>query len=210
MKTAGKAFEPDVSLWRAWSPQEAVKVLTGVDAPWFIAGGWAIDLFLGGQRREHEDLEIAVPRDRFPEIAEALSAYELFVVSGPSELTPLDDARSSLGATNQTWLREPETGWWRVDVIREPSDGDTWIFRRDARIRLPYTRVVERTEDGIPYSCPEVVLLYKAKHSGEPKHRADFAAVLPSLAGSRRAWLAEALATVHPGHAWLRDLSVAP
>jgi Aminoglycoside-2''-adenylyltransferase len=33
-----------------------------------LAAGWAIDLFLGGPRREHEDLEIAVPGDRFDEL----------------------------------------------------------------------------------------------------------------------------------------------
>ena len=210
MRAAGVAFEPDLSRWRAWSPHEAVEILAGVEAPWYVAGGWAIDLFLGGQRREHEDLEIAVPRDRFGEIADALSAYELFVVTGPSELTSLDDVRELLEDTHQTWIRERETGWWRLDVIREPSDGDTWIFRRDARIRLPYERMIERADDGVPYGCPETVLLYKAKHADEPKHQEDFAAVLPSLGRHRREWLAEALATVHPGHAWLPDLEAQP
>ncbi|MGH3130634.1 MAG: hypothetical protein ACRDNX_07440 [Gaiellaceae bacterium] len=52
----------------------------------------------------------------------------------------------------------PATGLWRLDVFREPSDGDTWICRRDERIRLPYGEVIERTEDGIPYARPEIVL----------------------------------------------------
>ena len=29
---------------------------------WFIAGGWAIDLFLGKETREHKDIEIAIFR----------------------------------------------------------------------------------------------------------------------------------------------------
>jgi hypothetical protein len=29
--------------------------------PWWVGGGWAIDLWAGGARREHEDVELAVP-----------------------------------------------------------------------------------------------------------------------------------------------------
>ena len=36
--------------------------------PWYVAGGWAVDLHLGRPTREHEDLEIGVPRERFAEV----------------------------------------------------------------------------------------------------------------------------------------------
>jgi hypothetical protein len=35
------------------------KLMSGCDRTWFIAGGWAIDLFIGKQTRPHQDLEIA-------------------------------------------------------------------------------------------------------------------------------------------------------
>lgn len=206
MTTAGLAFETDGTLWRAWSPGEVAEILGGVEAPWYVAGGWALDLFLGEQRREHEDLEIAVSGARFDEVEEALSAYEIHVVTGPGHVTPVDDARAALGHTHQTWVREPATGWWRLDVFREPSDGDEWIYRRDPRIRLRYEDVIERAADGIPYGRPEIVLLFKAKHAREPKHADDFVAVLPQLASAQRRWLADALALVHPGHPWLGQL----
>src|SRR5690349_16504078 len=37
-------------------------------AAWWIAGGWAIDLFLGRVTREHSDLEIGIWRDDQPKI----------------------------------------------------------------------------------------------------------------------------------------------
>jgi hypothetical protein len=181
-------------------------LLDGVAAPWYVAAGWAIDLFLGEERREHEDLEIAVPNTRFDEVAEALSGLEIFVITGPREATPLEDARDQLAGTHQTWIREPATGLWRFDVFREPADGDTWICRRDPKIRLPYSEVIERTADGIPYGRPEIVLLYKAKHADRERDQRDFEAVLPHLEPERRRWLAEALELVHPGHAWLARL----
>jgi hypothetical protein len=177
-----------------------------VELPWYVAAGWAIDLFLGGERREHSDLEVAVPNTRFDELAGILAGLEVFVITARAEATPLRDARDRLMDTHQTWIREPSSGTWRLDVFREPSDGDTWICRRDPAIRLPYERVIERTADGIPYARPEIVLLFKAKHVEEPKNQADFAETLPRLDAGRREWLRAALQRVHPGHMWLAEL----
>jgi hypothetical protein len=196
-------IDPDSSVWDAWRPEQVNRLLAGVAAPWYVAAGWAIDLFLGGQRREHEDLEIAVPQARFAELQSALSELEIFVIDD-GRAWPIAEKPVTL-ETHQTWIREPATGLWRFDVFREPSDGNTWICRRDASLRMPYERLIERTRDGIPYGRPEVVLLYKAKHA-RPKDDDDFAVVLPRLEPERRRWLREALELVHPAHRWLPDL----
>ena len=200
------SFDPDVSKWDAWRPEQVASLLEGVQAPWYVAAGWAIDLFLGGEHREHEDLEIAVPNARFDEIVAALPGLEIFVITGPHEATPLDEARDRLEETHQSWVREPTTGLWRFDVFREPSDGDTWLCRRDESIRLPYDDVIEWTDDGIPYVRPEIALLFKARHAHRDRDQGDFEAVVPRLEPERRRWLAEALERVHPGHRWLDGL----
>lgn len=202
---APEGFDPDLFEWDAWRPEEAYRQLAGVEAPWYVAAGWAIDLFLGGQRREHEDLEIAVASDRFGEIVEALAGFEFFVV-GKHVACPLARAGELLETYHQTWLLDRAAGVWRLDVFREPSDGDTWIARRDESIRLPYEQLIERTDDGIPYGLPETILLFKAKHA-RPKDDGDLAAVLPLLSAERRRWLAEALQLAHPGHRWLAELA---
>jgi hypothetical protein len=194
-------FEPDLDKWDAWRPEEASRRLAGVAAPWCVAAGWAIDLFLGDQRREHEDLELAVPADQFGEIAAALAGFELFVV-GSGRGWRLEDADAPLETYWQTWVLDPAADKWRLDVFRDQSDGDTWICRRDDSIRMPYERLIERTADGIPYQRPEVVLLFKAKHA-RPRDEGDLAAALPRLEPDRRRWLADALELVHPGHAWI-------
>jgi len=200
------AFKPDVSQWDPWRPEQVARLFADADLPWYVAGGWAIDLFLGGERRKHADIEVAVPNTRFDELADVLAAFEIFVITGSGEATPLAEARDRLMHTYQTWIREPSSGKWRVDLFREPSDGDTWICRRDPAIRLPYEQVIEWTAGGIPYGRPEVMLLFKAKRVGEPKNQADFEAALPRLEARRREWLRAALERVHPGHAWLAEL----
>jgi hypothetical protein len=54
----------------------------------------------------------------------------------------------------------------------------------------------------MPYLCPQVVLLYKAK---QPRHvdREDFDRTLPTLDDAARSWLAQALEVCHPGHDWI-------
>ena len=197
-------FEPDVSKWDAWHPADAARHLAGVDVSWAVIAGWSLDLFRGGQTREHEDLEIGVPEDGYDALVDALAGFELFVV-GDGLATPLGDEFPA--GYHQTWVRERDTEIWRLDVMREPWDGDTWLCRRDPTIRRPGSEVIAHTPDGIPYQQPEIGLLFKAKHTRD-KDQADFDAVLPLLEPEQRAWLTEALALVHPGHQWLERLGV--
>ena len=177
--------------------------LTGISAPWCVAAGWALDLFRGTRTREHGDIEIAVPAARFPGVRGRFPGYVFDAVSSGriwENATP-----EVLAATHQTWLRDETTGNYLLDVFREPHDGETWICRHAETIRLPYREIIRHTPNGIPYLAPELILLFKAKHA-RPKDQADFERTVPHLSRAQRARLAELLANVHPGHAWLKDL----
>jgi hypothetical protein len=195
-------FEPDLAMWAAWRPEEVARRLRRVDAPWYIAAGWAIDLFLGSERRVHSDIEVAIPGARRDEVLDALEGFDFFA-AGSGVVSEL--AEGDLSDSHQTWVRERHSGLWRLDIFSEPSDGETWVCRRNSRIRMPYDRLIEWTDAGIPYGRPEVVLLFKAK-AARAKDDDDFSAVLPLLDENRRAWLAHALGLVHPGHRWLAGL----
>jgi hypothetical protein len=41
----------DDAEWRAWRPEDAAEGLETLAVPWHIAAGWAIDLFVGYERR---------------------------------------------------------------------------------------------------------------------------------------------------------------
>ncbi|MBB2946716.1 hypothetical protein FB565_006484 [Actinoplanes lutulentus] len=194
--------------WSAsWTPQAVAQRLAGTTVPWYVAAGWALDLFRGEQTRHHHDIEIAVPAARFPEIrshfpeftVDAVGTGRIWESAGPE----------ALSATWQTWLREPGTGRYLLDVFREPHDGETWICRRDETIRRPYAEIIRHTPDGIPYLIPELVLYFKAKHVGE-KDEADFRGVLPLLSDTQRERLSGLLARAHPAHPWLTSLPPAP
>ncbi|HEV7655565.1 MAG TPA: hypothetical protein VGP36_12650 [Mycobacteriales bacterium] len=186
-----------------WTPREIADRLTGIDTPWYVVAGWALDLFRGEQTREHGDLEIGVPAARFPEVRDRFPGYA-FDAPGNSRIWE-NATPDVLAALHQTWLRDPATGNYLVDVFREPHDGDTWLCRRDETIRLPYSDIILRTDDSIPYLAPEIVLLFKAA-AARPKDQADFDGTVPLLTAVQRETLAELLDRVHPGHRWLADL----
>lgn len=186
-----------------WKPHHVARRLAGISVPWYVAAGWALDLFRGEQTREHHDIEIAVPAWRFPEIGERFAEFTFDAV-GAGRIWE-SASLQVLSATRQTWLREPATGRYLLDVFREPHDGEAWICRRDETIRLPYAEIIRHTPDRIPYLSPELVLLFKAKHV-RPKDQADFDGVLPLLAHAQRETLSRLLTQVHPGHAWLAAL----
>jgi hypothetical protein len=82
-------------------------------------------------------------------------------------------------------------------VFREPHVGDHWVCRRDASITLPYSELILRTSEGIPYAAPEVALLFKAKQLRE-KDIADLQRVLPTMDQTQRSRLIGWLTQVHP------------
>jgi hypothetical protein len=175
---------PDAPAWEPWHPAVRAGRQARVGVPRCVAGGWAIDLFLGRQTRPHGDLEIAVPAAGFAEVAARFPELEFHAVGGG---TIVAATAETLRDTHQTWALDPVARVWRFDVFREPRDGDadTWIYRRDGRIRLPYESAVRPDPTGIPYLAPEIVLLFKAK-SPRSKDEADLRAVLPHLPRDRR------------------------
>lgn len=196
--TEGWALGEDAP-WAPWHPRELAARLTGIGTRWYFVAGWAIDLFLGRETREHHDVEIGVPAAGFAQVRDTLPGTWHVVGDGRAwNATP-----EALDAHFQTWLWQDDA--YRLDVFRDPHDGDDWLCRRDLTIRRPYAESLACTSDGIPFLVPEQVLLFKAKHDRD-KDRHDLAEALPTMTSDARTWLRDALTRLHPGHPWLGAL----
>jgi hypothetical protein len=145
----GGAEVGDDPPWDAWHPREVTRRLAGTGARWCVAAGWALDLFRGEMTREHDHLEIAVPAGQFGLIRAALADFGIEVV-GSARRWPLDSP--AFDVMFQTWVRERDTGIYRLDIFREPHDGGNRICRRDRSIRLPWlAAALARVHPGHPW-----------------------------------------------------------
>ena len=75
----GARLQPDREAWAPWHPRDFAARMDGADFPWFVAGGWAIDLFLGTRTRDHEDLEIAVASSFFEMLPPRFPEFDFWV-----------------------------------------------------------------------------------------------------------------------------------
>lgn len=186
--------------WRGRTPRDAAEFLRDYTGRWWIAGGWAIDAFVG-TRRAHGDLDIGIPRaevDGFIEFAGA----SLDVWAAAGSLTPLLHRRSDVSAEcGNLWLRASGADPWEYDVQLNVVDGQTWRYRRNPDIARSLSDCLW-SRDGISYLRPEIQLLYKAKHVRE-KDTVDFQRCLPLLDEPSRTWLAQSLRLEIPNHPWL-------
>jgi hypothetical protein len=194
--------------WAPFRPEQVQALLEGMAAPWWIAGGWAMDLFLEQVTRPHGDIEIAVLRKDQLVLQRQLSGWEVRIadigalVEWPSGF-PLPETQHAL------WVREPSIrDAWQLEITFERSEGTRWIYRRDARISRDLDELGLRDPRGIPYLRPEIVLLYKSK-ARRAVDEADRDRLLPRMDPAGREWLARALATIDPAHPWLEGLASA-
>lgn len=197
-----------VTRWGPWdpmTPREVGRLLAGLDAPWWIAGGYAIEAFVARAFREHGDVDVGLlRRDQLP-VQKRLDDWDLHAADPPGTLRPWLRGESLPLGVHDIWGRRGAGEPWRFQLMLNESDRGDWLYRRDPRIRRAVDALVWR-RDGIPYLAPEVQLLFKAK-APRPKDEADFEAALPLLDDAQRQWLREALTLTEPPSEWTARLT---
>jgi hypothetical protein len=188
----------------ALKPHEAVEFFAAAPFRWWIAAGWSLDLE-APQRRVHEDLEVAVPREDLGAVREWFHEFHLWDVHAGT-LRHLSVGAGLADDHEQLWVRRDAFSPWLMDLMLTPVRHGMWFYKRDERVSRPLTEAVLETAGGIPYQAPAVSLLFKARRRAA-KDEADFAAVAPALPPAERTWLREAVAlTEPPGHPWVARL----
>jgi GrpB-like predicted nucleotidyltransferase (UPF0157 family) len=187
--------------------RRAVDELRDFDRAWQLGGGWALDLFVGQVRRIHDDVDVAVSCADQAALQRHLTAHNWTL------LTPVD---GRLQPWPQHMRLEPprhqvhahRNGAF-IDFLLDDITAGVWRYRREPAIIRDASRISLRTDEGIPYLAPELVLLFKStRDSGaiRAKDQADFEVACPMLGPERRAWLRRALTATNPDHPWLDRL----
>ncbi len=198
--------------WEPLSVAEARDLLDGLAAPWWLAGGYALETFVGRAYREHGDIDVVVFRDDQRAVHDHLMArgWEAHAPDPPGTLRPWREGELLPSDVHDIWCREASDGPWRLQLMLEERDGDDWVYRRDAAIQRPVTAFGWSTSDGMPVIAPEVQLLYTARstsRSQSGKGDQDLEIVAPLLPADAHDWLLNVLSTDAPGHPWIHRLA---
>ncbi len=194
----------------AWAPlsiEELTRRFAATTVDWWIAGGVAIDLFLGWTSRHHEDVDIEMFRRDRDVLFDVFEGWDLRTMS-EGALSPWTRGEHIADEVFGIWGRPTAGDPWAVEVILASGDGDQWRFRRDPRITMAKDLLLRQTRSGIRYCTPEVQLLYKAKRA-RAKDDIDLTRVLHLLTADQKQWLMDALEMTEPGHPWLLVLESA-
>jgi len=190
------------------SPERVAAVMASVDVWWAIAGGWALDLWLGRVTRGHHDVEVVVRRRDQAVVREGLAQ--------DWRLRCIDPPGSGWRALPSDHVVEPPAFQLRAarddvefDLFLEDVDAGVWSYRRDRRVRRPVDEIVVAAPGGLPVVRPEVQLLSLARHA-ESKHEHDLENVLHELDASARDWLVDALRLTDRDHHWIDRISLTP
>lgn len=215
--TAAKAdhFEAILKKANVWwpahhgfAPVEAViQELSVFPCPYYISSGWAIDLFLGRVTRVHHDIDVAIAR------CDQLVLQQYMTERGWKFVTPHEQRLEPWPTQMRLELPRHQAHAHRegamIDFLISEIEHDLWRFRRAPSIVRTVERLTLRTETGIPFLAPEVVLLFKrnaVNADGRSKDKNDFESVRTLLEPERKAWLRWALTTLDPEHPWITAL----
>lgn len=194
------------------------ELMSTFPAEWALCGGWAVDSWLGGQSRDHGDLDITVFQDDLSAFFDHLAGWQLIAhdpnvagnTSEPWNGRSLDLPAHIHGRAPEASdrlpdrLDSPAEAGFGLDIQVNERSGDDWVFSREPRITMPLSRCVGQSAWGLPTLVPEALLFYKASELRR-RDKLDFLAMLPRLTEERREWLREAISLV--GHPWLAQLS---
>ena len=194
-----------------FEPVHAVgSLLSGLTVPWWITGGWAIDLAVGHVTRDHADVNVMM-LERDEHALRGLTGVGIQLIAdgqppGPwpagRRLTagPVPDRR-----VGDRLVLHGKNLPLPAEVIPASAVRATWVHKHGARIFTRPLADITRCWHGIPFLAPEVVLLIKARpgtdRPGTDNDQRDFEAALPMLSAEQRSWLKDAIER----QSWLKE-----
>jgi len=185
-------------------PLSLASAMVGFDRPWCIAGGWALDLWLGRVTRNHQDVEIALLRDHQIELRDYLADWTFKLVTRDHRLVAWKDRRQMLMLPVHEIHGTDRIGR-KCEFLLNESDGIDWIYRREFSVRMNLSQWISRGVHNIAVLHPAIVLLYKSKQPRE-KDELDFRNALERMDEAQREWLKTALLRTDPFHPWIEQL----
>ena len=185
-----------------FGPVLAVRsLLSALTVPYWIAGGWAIDLAVGRVTRDHADVDIMLLERDEHALRTDLTEVDVQLIGRDGQPGPWPGLRLLAGPG--PGRPRPPIGADRLvlhsknlplpaEVVLAGAVGSSWVYYRGARCISRPLACITRNRDGIPFLAPEVVLLFKSRSESDKDQR-DVETALPVLDAEQRSWLRDTL-----------------
>jgi hypothetical protein len=149
-----RSVVPPLGPWEPAQSAEVAGLLSAMPGPWWIAGGYAIELAARQPVRDHGDIDVMVLRQDQIHVQDALHGWEWWAGDPPGTLRPWQPGEHLRAGVHDVWCRPGPGAPWRIQVMIEESDDGDWVSRRDPGIRRPLAGIGRITSDGIRYLAP--------------------------------------------------------
>jgi Aminoglycoside-2''-adenylyltransferase len=195
--------------WQPLSVDDVQEIFSPIPIQWWIAGGWALDLYVDRITREHDDIDVVILRSQHlllqRYLASGWEGYKAF----KGKLTPWNKNEKLETHFDNLWFKKKGESCWAFQVMIIDCENDYWIYKRNGTIRRKLTDIDLKTSEEVPYLKPEIQLLYKGGSSViRDKDILDLENVLPTLDDESREWLIESLTIQYPnGHPWIKRIN---
>ena len=187
--------------WNPLSVTEVTRLFANAPFAWGLAGGYAIERFVGQPIRSHGDIDVVVFRDNQILLQTWLQEWSIYAADPPGELREWEGGEYLPPGINDVWGHRKNLQYWQIQFMFMEVTGDTWYSKRSNLVRgLRNDHIVRY--GGVPCVRVEVLLLFKSKNR-RPKDNADLQACLPKITPSSKQWLSMNLQRLYPdGHSW--------
>jgi hypothetical protein len=175
------------SHWKPLSVTEVQQLFTNAPFRWGLAGGYAVEQFLGTAIRPHSDIDVLIYREDQQQLHQWLTGWCLYAADPPGTLRPWNAQEWLALGIHDIWGYQTAAQAWQLQIMLAEADRDEWFSRRHPMIRGQRNELIVDYQH-IPCVRIEVQLLYKAKGNRE-KDWIDFQACLPLLNADAKQWL---------------------
>lgn len=183
----------------------AMSVMKNFKKPWFIAGGWAIDIALGKVTREHHDLDICIFREDTEDVIRYFRDWDIKVaVPGEHRLVDYEQLSDlSLPRYCLHLFRDKDF----IEILLTERREDKVLFRKNENITMHMNDFARKDRAERPYVNPVWQILFKSLHPRE-KDTEDFCNYLTVMNDQQKLWLTSGIRMMKPNSAWLEKLEV--
>ncbi len=194
-----------------------------------FCGGWAIDLFMDDETRQHSDVDVLVywpERDKIILCMQSLGfeVYEMLGDGKGHHITNVynqmkykrnifcckkDRELVSLHATKEAGIYDIDfkrIGQKHLNFIEflfNDKNDTELLYARNHEIREPLREAILYS-NAVPYLSPEFCLLYKSTDTDREGYQHDYDTAISSMDRRQKQWLNNALKAIYPaGHKWI-------